>query len=174
MMVMRKILSILGVSLIALSAISQEVVDSSNLIKIGQTMPSFTVTKMDGETLNSAELAGKVVLINFFATWCPPCRAELPFVQKDIYNKYKDNDDFVLMIISREEKPEKVIPYVKEKEYPMTFYSDIDRSCYKQFALQFIPRNYLFDKNGKLVYQSKGFTEPEFKHLLSAIESLVN
>jgi peroxiredoxin len=171
---MRKILIILGVSLFALSAMSQEDLDSSNLLRIGHNMPAFTVTNMAGETINSSELQGKVVLINFFATWCPPCRAELPFVQMDIYNKYKDNDDFVLMIISREEKPEKVIPFVREKQYPMSFYSDIDRSCYKQFALQFIPRNYLFDKNGKLVYHSKGFSEAEFKHLLSAIKGLVN
>jgi peroxiredoxin len=138
----------------------------------GQQMPEFTITTMDGEDYSSSELEGKVVLINFFATWCPPCRKELPFVKKDIWTKYKYNEDFVLLIISREEKPEKVIPFVEKENYPMPFYSDIDRSCYKQFAHQFIPRNYLFNKEGKLIYQSRGFKELDFKEMLAKIEDL--
>ena len=166
---MKKVLVVLGLCLFYMSMLAQEKV-SADILLNGQNMPEFTITTMDGKDFKSSELEGKVVLINFFATWCPPCRKELPFVQTDIWDKYKDNDDFVLLIISREEKPEVVMPFVEDKKYPMTFYSDIDRSCYKLFAMQSIPRNYLFDESGKLVYQSIGFQEQEFKHLLASIE----
>jgi len=167
---MKKAIVVFGFCLIAMTINAQENADPDNFLATGQVMPEFTVTTMDGEEFSSADLEGKVVLINFFATWCGPCRIELPFVKSDIWDKYKDNDNFVLLIISREEKPEKVTPFIKDKKYPMTFYSDIDRSCYKQFAGKYIPRNYLFDADGKLVYQSKGFNEVEFKHLLQTIE----
>ena len=170
---MKKAIVVFGFCLLALSINAQKNADPDNLISIGQAMPEFTVTTMDGEEFSSTDLEGKVVLINFFATWCGPCRAELPHVKTDIWDKYKDNDKFILLIISREEKPEKVTPFINNSHYPMTFYSDIDRSCYKQFAGKYIPRNYLFDKGGKLVYLSKGYNEVEFKHLLATIEKAV-
>lgn len=171
---MQKIFSLLLCLILGLGTMAQEPVKSSDILLDGQNMPEFKITTMDGKTFSSAELKGKTVLINFFATWCPPCRKELPFVQKDIWNKYKDRDDFLLLIISREEKPEKVIPFVKEFKYSMPFYSDIDRSCYSQFAVQSIPRNYLFDKSGKLVYQSIGFKEKDFKELLNLLTESLN
>ncbi len=171
---MKKTICFLLVLFLSLNLFSQTVQDSSNILLDGQKMPSFKITTMDGKTFNSEELKGKTVLVNFFATWCGPCRKELPFVQKDIWNKYKDNENFLLLIISREEKPEKVIPFVSEYKYTMPFYSDIDRSCYSQFAEKFIPRNYLFDASGTLIYQSKGFTEEEFKLLLENIAEQLN
>jgi len=170
---MKKAIVVFGFCLLALSINAQVNADPDNLISMEQAMPEFTVTTMDGEEFSSAELEGKIVLVNFFATWCGPCRKELPHVKTDIWDKYKDNDKFVLLIISREEKPEKVTPFINDNNYPMTFYSDIDRSCYKQFAGKFIPRNYLFDKDGKLVYQSKGYNEVEFNHLLVTIEKML-
>lgn len=168
---MKKLLIIGLVLILGLPVLAQEKPDSSNILLNGQKMPEFTITDMDGKAVQSTSLKGKVVLVNFFATWCGPCRKELPFVQKEIWNKYKDNPDFLLLIISREERPEKVKPFVAEYSYTMPFYSDIDRSCYKQFAVQKIPRNYLFDKTGTLIYQSTSFTEKEFTTLLEKIAS---
>lgn len=149
---------------------AQEQKDTSNILFNGQYMPAFKITTMDGEELSSKDFKGKTVLINFFATWCGPCRKELPHVQTDIWDKYKDNPDFVLLIISREEAPAKVMPFVEKFEYPMTFYSDLDRSCYSKFAHKFIPRNYLFNEHGKLIFQSRGFVQEDFDDLLALIE----
>ena len=169
---MKKAAALILLTFIVMNTFAQEA-DSSDILLPGQSMPQFTVTTMDGKVMSSDQLKGKIVLINFFATWCGPCRTELPFVQSDIYDRYKDRKDFVLMVISREEKPEKVIPFVEEKQFPMTFYSDVDRSCYSQFAHQFIPRNYLFDHTGKLVYKSKGFVRDEFDQLLKQLEQML-
>ncbi|MCK5820439.1 MAG: TlpA family protein disulfide reductase [Bacteroidales bacterium] len=171
---MKKTLILLVSALLSISLLAQEAEEPSNILLLGQEMPDFTITTMDGKAFSSDNLSGKTVLINFFATWCGPCLRELPFVQKEIWNKYKDNEDFLLLIISREEKPEKVNPFVKEKQYIMPFYSDIDRSCYSQFAEKYIPRNYLFDKSGKLIYQSKGFKADEFKLLLTNLAEQLN
>ncbi len=73
------------------------------------------------------------------------------------------------MIIGREEGSEKITPFLTEAGYTMPFYGDLDRSCYKQFAEKYIPRNYLFDKKGRLIYQSRGFKEAEFKELKEKI-----
>ncbi|MBT3243870.1 MAG: TlpA family protein disulfide reductase [Bacteroidetes bacterium] len=145
--------------------VSQAQVDTSNILMNGQQMPNFKISTMDGKTVQSAELKGKTVLINFFATWCGPCRKELPHVESDIWKKYKDRDDFLLLIIGREEDSKKIAPFIKDNDYTMPFYGDIDRSCYKQFAHKFIPRNYLFNSKGKLIYQSRGFNEKEFEEM---------
>lgn len=168
---MRKAFLFTCLAVIFFDATAQQ--DTTDILLTGQQLPAFTVTRMNGEPFVSESLQGKVVLINFFATWCPPCRKELPHVQTDIFEKYKEHPDFELLIISREEKPEVVIPFIEKEQYPMAFYSDTDRSCYRLFAHQFIPRNYLFDATGRLVYQSRGFNEADFGEMLGVLEDLL-
>lgn len=74
--------------------------ESKTLVKVGDPVPDFTVKMFDGSTVDIASLKGKVVLINFWATWCPPCRAELKQVQKQIIDRFAGRD-FVFLPISR-------------------------------------------------------------------------
>jgi thiol-disulfide isomerase/thioredoxin len=168
---MKKLLTLLILAIVMQTSFSQELNDSTNLLKPGARMPKFTATGIDGTPLKSSDLKGKVVLINFFATWCGPCNQELPVVDRDIWAKYKDNKDFVLVIIDREEKAEKVKPWVAGKQWTMPFYLDEKKETYTKFATKFIPRNYLFDKKGKLVLNSMGFRQDEFDVLLKEIDS---
>ena len=167
---MKKLLSFLIVSLLMQATYSQTDKDSTNLLKVGDDMPEFTLLALDGKSLTSDDLYGKVVLVNFFATWCVPCNLELPLVEKDIWSKYKDNKDFVLLIIDREEKPGKVKTFVEKKKWAMPFYLDEKKDVYSKFATKFIPRNYLFDKEGILVINSMGFKKEEFDVLKNEIE----
>jgi len=171
---MKKILSLLIAAIFIQVSYNQEVNDSTNLLNPGAHMPKFTITGIDGTTLKSSELKGKVVLINFFATWCGPCNQELPVVDRDIWTKYKDNKDFVLLIIDREEKADKVKSWVAGKQWTMPFYLEEKKETYTKFATKFIPRNYLFDKKGKLVLNSMGFRQDEFDVLLKEIETQLN
>jgi thiol-disulfide isomerase/thioredoxin len=134
-------------------------------------MPEFTLTGLDGKVVKSSDLRGKVVLINFFATWCGPCKLELPVVDSVIWSKYKDNKDFVLLIVDREEKADKVKPFVEKNKWTMPFYLDEKKEVYTKFATKYIPRNYLFDKKGKLVLKSVGFIKEEFDVLVGEIET---
>ncbi|HBB90612.1 MAG: hypothetical protein A2X22_01555 [Bacteroidetes bacterium GWF2_49_14] len=147
--------------------------DTTNLLKTGDDMPEFTLKTLDGKTVTSDDLYGKVVLINFFATWCPPCNTELPFVESDIWAKYKNNKDFMLLIIDREEVVDKVAPFVEKKKFTMPFYLDEKREVYSKFATRFIPRNYLFDKESRLILTSMGFRKDEFETLKKELSALL-
>jgi len=156
----------------SVSAFSQDE-DPDNLLAIGDEMPEFTYQDADGKTLKSEDLFGKVVLVNFYASWCGPCRLELPHVEKDIYKKYIDNDDFCLLVIARQEGWDKIEEFKKSKGWDLPYYPDPKRDIYKLFAEKYIPRNYLFDKQGKLVLHSKGFKQDEFDELKEEIKGLL-
>src|SRR5262249_40389014 len=111
---------------------------------------------------------GKVVVLNFFATWCGPCLAELPHVEKEIWQKYKDKG-VVLIAIGREHQNAELMDFKKKQELSFPVAGDPKRDVYKQFATQYIPRTYVINKEGKIVFQSVGYMEDEFKKLLDAI-----
>ncbi|MFA5817486.1 MAG: TlpA disulfide reductase family protein [Bacteroidales bacterium] len=170
---MKKLLFLFIASVLMQTAFSQVDKDSTNLLKLGVDMPEFSLMTLDGKSISSDDLYGKVVLINFFATWCGPCNQELPLVEKDIWAKYKDNKDFVLVIIDRAEKAEIVKPFVEKKKWTMPFYLDEKKEVYSKFATRFIPRNYLFDKESRLVLNSMGYKAEEFDVLKKEIENLL-
>jgi peroxiredoxin len=170
---MKKLLLLLAVSLLMQMGYSQTDKDTANQLKIGSDMPEFTLMTLDGKSVSSDDLYGKVVLINFFATWCLPCNQELPLVETEIWAKYKDNENFMLLIIDREEKASIVKPHIEKKKWTMPFYLDEKKEVYTQFAVRFIPRNYLFDKEGRLVLQSMGFKKDEFEVLKKQLDEML-
>jgi peroxiredoxin len=115
--------------------------------KVGQTAPDFTVTTFGGRTVTSADLKGDVVILNFWATWCAPCRKELPLLEAAFraYGKYGFQ---VLAVATEDSLPESklrpvaaqlTIPFVKRLKGP---YRDLNA----------VPTNYIIDRSGKLVY----------------------
>ncbi len=133
------------------------------------SLPSFQLKSSVNGNVNAADLKGKVVLINLFATWCGPCQLELAEVQKDLWPKYKDRKDFVMLVIGREHTDEQLVKYNERKKFTFPLYPDPKREVFSLFAESGIPRSYLFDKNGKLIYSSTGYTKEEFKKLMEKI-----
>jgi peroxiredoxin len=144
--------------------------EETTLVKNSDQVPSFEFEKSPGKTQNISELKGKTILITFFATWCGPCRKELPHIQSDIYNKYKDNPNFELIILGREHSWDEVNKFKDENKFTMPFYPDPERKIYSKFATQFIPRNFLISSEGKLIFSSIGFEDKDFKTLKASIE----
>lgn len=144
--------------------------DTSTLKKVGDTIPSFTFEIEKGKTVNISDYKGKLILINLFATWCPPCNTELPFVQTQIWEKHKDNPDFAFFVFGREEGWDKLIPFKEKKGFTFPILPDLDRGIFKIFATQSIPRNFLIDETGKIIYQSIGFDEKEFGEMVKLID----
>jgi peroxiredoxin len=165
---MKKVLLLLlAVNLTLSNSSAQD--DPSTLTRVGDKVPLFTCKTIDGKTVDISKLQGKIVMINFFATWCGPCMLELPVLQKNIWDKYKNRNDFELIILGREHNEEEVSKFVKTKSFTMPFAPDPERKIFSLFATQSIPRNVIVGKDGKIIFQSIGFTPEEFK----VVESLL-
>ena len=143
--------------------------EQATLVKEGMVAPDFELTMFDGSVVKLADLKGKVVLLNFWATWCPPCRAELARVEKDIIEKFK-GQKFVFLPVSRGEKKEVVAAFREKMGYTFPMGLDTDSAIYGKYAVTYIPRNFLIGKDGKVVKASVGYDEAEFAELVELIE----
>lgn len=147
--------------------------DEFTLVKTGNPAPDFTFETAPGKTMKLSDLKGKVVWINFFATWCGPCRTELPHLQKEVYDQYKDNGDFVLIILGREHGWDEVNKFKTEQGFTMPFYPDPERKVFSLYANQNIPRNFIIDKEGKVAFSSIGFETSEFEKIKQKVSELL-
>jgi peroxiredoxin len=139
--------------------------DTTTLTKIGQNAPAFTCKTVDGKSFDISKLKGKIVMINFFATWCGPCNMELPVLEKNVWTKYKGNKNFELIIIGREHSDKEVKDFVTKKSFSMPFAADPERKIYSLYATQFIPRNVIIGKDGRIIFQGQGYSPEEFKKI---------
>ena len=145
--------------------------EETTFVKLKELVPDFEFERKPGEVTNISELKGKTILITFFATWCGFCKKELPAIQSDIYNKYKRNPRFELLIFGREHNWDEVSKFKETNKFSMPFYPDPDRKIYSKFAGQYIPRNFLISSEGKVLFSSIGFDEKDLKTLKETIES---
>jgi peroxiredoxin len=144
--------------------------DTTTFTKIGDTAPVFSCKTIDGKIIDISKLHGKIIMINFFATWCPPCNKELPVLQNNIWDKYKNNKDFKLIILGREHTEKEVKDFVSAKGFTMPFAPDQKREIFKLYASQSIPRNVIIGKDGKIIFQSIGYTDEEFGKIEKILE----
>lgn len=148
---------------------AQDETATTTLVKEGMQAPDFTVEMFDGSTQALSSLKGKVVLVNFWATWCPPCREELKRVQQDLVERFA-GEEFVFIPISRGEERETVAAFREQMGYTFAMGLDPERKIYDLFASNFIPRNFLIDKEGKVLVASVGYEPEEFDALIAKIE----
>ena len=146
--------------------------EKETLVKVGDDVPEFVVEMFDGQKINIKDLKGKIVLINFWATWCPPCQEELKRVQKEIIDRFKGKD-FVFLAISREESKEQVKKFRERNGYTFPMGLDPERKIYSKFATATIPRNFIIDKKGKIVEIEVGYTKEAFAKMIEKLERLL-
>jgi peroxiredoxin len=126
----------------------------------------FTLTALDGKTYTLDGLRGKVVLLNFWATWCPPCRREMPDMEK-LYQRYTSKGLVVLAV--SDEKRETVEDFLAKQKYTFPVVLDPGRTVNTAFGIEGIPNSFLFDRQGRLVAQSIDMrTERQFLEMFKA------
>jgi peroxiredoxin len=124
----------------------------------------FTLKDLSGKTWTSSELRGKVVLVNFWATWCPPCRKEMPDLQS-LYRRFSAQG-FVVLGISDEDRA-KVEPFILERKVSFPVLLDPGRKVNEMFVVEGIPKSFVYNREGKLVAQSIDMrTEKQFLEML--------
>ena len=113
--------------------------------------PSYTATTLDGDELSSTKLRGKVVLVDFWATWCPPCRAEHPNMLEN-YRKYKDKG-FEIVGVSLDQDREALAEYLEESEGDWIILHDGEgeNPATEYYAIQGIPTIFLLDEQGRVI-----------------------
>ena len=145
------------------------------LVKVGDMAPDFTLKYTDGTEFTLSQQRGKVVMLQFTASWCGICRGEMPHIESRIWQPHKDNADFVLVGVDREEPREVVEEYTAQlgTTYPMLL--DENGDAFASYALRKsgITRNVLIDRDGRIVKLTRRFVEPEFNDLVTTIESLL-
>ncbi|HXJ93470.1 MAG TPA: TlpA disulfide reductase family protein [Terriglobia bacterium] len=111
----------------------------------------FTLTDLEGKPWTLSALHGKVVLVNFWATWCPPCRKEMPDLEA-VYNQFKDRG-LVTLAIS-EEDAAKVKPFIAQRSFTYPILLDPGGTVNRLFVIEGIPKSFVYDRSGKLVAES--------------------
>jgi len=126
---------------------------------------NFTLTDLHGKTWTLKDLRGEVVLVNFWATWCPPCQKEMPDLEA-LYKEFR-HQHFVILAIS-DEDADKVRPFLSERKITYPVMLDPDRKVFNAFQVEGIPKSFVYDRDGKLVAQSIDMrTQRQFREMLA-------
>ena len=145
------------------------------LVKVGDVVPDFTMNLLDGSTIRMSDLRGKVVMLQFTASWCSVCRKEMPFIEKDIWLKHQSNPKFALFGIDKDEKAEVVDRFAKSVgvTYPMVL--DHQSTIFNKFAHEKagVTRNVIVDEDGRIVMLTRLFNEEEFYAMVEMIDRLL-
>lgn len=136
--------------------------------------PDFTLPDMDEKTHTFSDFRGKVVVLNFWATWCPPCRREMPSMQR-LYQKF-NGDDFTVIAINQTEDTDHVFAYLGQLEVDPTFTILFDHESLvaQAFDVKGLPTTYLIDKQGRIRYRAIGGREFDHPEVEKQIQELIN
>lgn len=160
---------------VATEAMSAQADSTGYIVRIGEIAPDFTITLTDGKQVTLSSLRGKVVMLQFTASWCGVCRKEMPFIEKDIWLKHKDNAGFALIGIDRDEPLDKVLAFAKSTGVTYPLGLDPGADIFAKYALRDagITRNVLIDRDGKIVKLTRLYNEEEFSSLVQQINEML-
>ena len=141
---------------------------------IGQPAPDIAIVNLDGSEKRLSDLRGKVVLLNFFATWCGPCMYELPHLQ-ELWNDLKDRPDFSMVVIDRDETKDVVEPFLAKRGFTFPVALDAGSVAFHEFANEVIPRTYVIGRDGKILFQTVGFGNdvPVYRRELTTLRNTI-
>lgn len=166
---MRKTMSAVAACILAIGslAFAQEK-DTTSLDS--KQAPDFSLNTPDGKTLKLSDQKGKVVVLDLWATWCPPCRKSLPHLQSISVNKELADKGLVVWAVNQQEKPEVVKEFVEKNSYSFTVLMDTDGKMGKSYLVRGIPTTVVVGRDGTVSSVFIGFGDGSEKKLDDAVE----
>lgn len=133
-------------------------------------LPDVVFQRSDGQKLHLAELKGKVLFINFWATWCPPCIAEMPSIS-GLYEKLKNNKNVLFIMVDADHNFQKSIPFMTKHHFGMPLYAVIS-NVPDTLVSNNIPTTTIIDKTGKIVFHQEGSADYSNPKILAYLNSI--
>ena len=178
---MKKISGISALATILISVIviggcaNREGEDRGYIVSVGQEAPDFNAILANGDTFRLSDNRGKVVMLQFTASWCGVCREEMPHIESEIWQPLKDKD-FVLVGIDRDEPLEVVRAFADSIDITYPLALDPDADIFGLYALKEagVTRNVIIDKGGKIIFLTRLYETREFNEMKDIIYRNVN
>lgn len=149
--------------------------DYQFLVKIGDEAPEFEMQMPEGNTVKLSSLRGKIVMLQFTASWCGVCRKEMPYIETKIWQRHKNNPEFALFGIDREEPIDKIEELISATKVTYPIGLDPNAAIFGLYAEKDagITRNVIIDRDGKIVMLTRLFEENEFNLMVETIDQLL-
>ena len=145
------------------------------IVRVGDIAPELEMELTDGQKVKLSDLRGKVVMLQFTASWCGVCRKEMPFIDSEIWQMHKANPIFALYGVDRDEPVETVKAFAEKTDvtYPLALDPGADHFAKYADRKAGITRNVLIDKTGKIVMLTRLYNEEEFTTLCKKIDEML-
>ena len=153
-----------------ITAQQAKVYPNNYLVKTGDMAPDFVINEAGGKQYKLSDLRGKVVMLQFTASWCSVCRTEMPFIEKEIWQE-KKSSGLVVLGLDRDEPVDKVLKFKKDigVTYPLVL--DPGADIFGLFAEKAagVTRNVIIDRSGKIIFLTRLYERPEFDQMKKVI-----
>jgi peroxiredoxin len=144
--------------------------DEGYLVKVGDNAPDFTIREAGGKTYKLSDLKGKIVMLQFTASWCGVCRTEMPFIEKEIWQE-KSASGLIVVGIDRDEPVDKVLQFKKDIKVTYPLALDPGAEIFGLYAQKEagVTRNVIIDRSGKIIFLTRLYKEEEFEQMKKTI-----
>ncbi len=142
-------------------------------MKVSSNAPDFSGKTLDGKTVKLSDFKGKVVLITFWATWCPFCAKMLPRIEKELWKTSGNSGDFMFLAIAPDDPEAKVKAHVKKEGFTFPVISDPNKEIYKLFTAGGMPVSYVINADGKILAARTGYKPEGLDKIKQQIETAI-
>lgn len=150
--------------------VEPSVKETDKMVTLSASDYDMIFQDLAGNNIEISELKGKVIFLNLWATWCPPCVAEMPSIQQ-LYDKYKDNNNVAFLIVTNE-KPEPVQKFMEKRGFTFPVYLNKFKMP-DPFYTESIPTTFLISKSGKIIIRETGASDWSGKKMLEIMDGLI-